>query len=65
MKIKIESGKIVKQGAGLLNKYGKRYKAYPATLYQPGESLGDSLNFTAEQAVRNIEIGLNTAGIEL
>lgn len=53
------------QGASLLNSNGVRYSEYKARLFQPDEELGDSLNFTSEQAIRNIDIGLNAKAIEL
>lgn len=53
------------QGFGLINGSGRRYTDYKAALYQPSESLGDSLNFTSHQALRNIDIGLNAKPIEL
>ena len=53
------------QGAVLKKSNGKPYKVYKATLYQPNESLGSSLNFSAEQARKNIKIGLEAEGIEL
>ena len=58
---------IVRQlnGVGVLNRNGNRYSVYPARLFQPSESLGDSLNFTSEQARKNIEIGLHAEAIEL
>jgi NTE family protein len=53
------------QGAVLKKSNGKAYKVYKATLYQPEESLGNSLNFSAEQARKNIKIGLEATGVEL
>lgn len=53
------------QGAVLKKSNGDPYKVFKSTLYQPVESLGDSLNFSNEQANRNINIGLNAVGIDL
>lgn len=54
-----------KQGAVLKRRNGEPYKAYKAKLYQPGEPLGDSLNFSNEQANRNVKIGQEAEPIEL
>jgi len=53
------------QGAVLKKTNGTPYKVYKATLYQPHETLGDSLNFSNEQANRNIRIGLEAELVEL
>lgn len=53
------------QGVVLENSRGNAYKEYKAKLYQPHKSLGDSLNFTAKQAKKNIEIGLEADYISL
>jgi len=53
------------QGAVLKKSNGEPFKVYKATLYQPDKSLGDSLNFSNEQANRNINIGLEAEPIDL
>lgn len=53
------------QGVVLKKKNGDLYKVYNATLYQPHEPLGDSLNFSNEQANRNIKIGREAEPMEL
>ncbi len=45
------------QGAVLKKSNGEPYKVYKAALYSPHKPLGDSLNFSNEQANRNIAIG--------
>ncbi|MFO7845262.1 MAG: patatin-like phospholipase family protein, partial [Balneolaceae bacterium] len=54
-----------KQGATLKKASGTPYKVFKASLYQPQEPLGDSLNFSNEQANRNITIGLEAKPMEL
>ena len=54
-----------KQGVVLKNRNGKIYTDYTARLYQPYDSLGDSLNFTPSQAIKNIDLGLKSKPIEL
>lgn len=44
---------------------GRPYKYYKTILYQPGFSLGNSMNFSAEQARRNLDIGRTTKPMEL
>jgi NTE family protein len=53
------------QGAVLKKSNGEPFKVYKSTLYQPQEPLGDSLNFSNEQANKNINIGLEAEPIEL
>jgi len=53
------------QGATLRKSGGEPYKVYKATLYQPHKSLGDSLNFSNEQANRNIAIGREAEPMQL
>lgn len=53
------------QGAVLKKKNGEPYKAYKALLYEPQEALGDSLDFSNEQANRNIKIGQEAVPVEL
>jgi len=53
------------QGAVLKKENGNPYNAYKATLYQPQESLGDSLNFSNEQANRNINLGREAVAVQL
>lgn len=53
------------QGFELKKSSGEPFKVYKAKLYQPHEPLGDSLNFSNDQANRNINIGLEAEPIEL
>lgn len=53
------------QGAVLKKSNGEPYKTYKSKLYQPDKPLGDSLNFSNEQANRNINIGLEADPIDL
>lgn len=53
------------QNAILKKSNGRNYVNYKATLYQPEESLGDSLNFSTGQARDNIRIGKEAVGLEL
>jgi len=53
------------QGAVLKKSNGEPYKTYTSKLYQPDKPLGDSLNFSNEQANRNINIGLEADPIDL
>lgn len=53
------------QGAQLKKSNGEPFKVYDAKLYQPQKPLGDSLNFSNEQANRNINIGLEAEPIDL
>jgi NTE family protein len=53
------------QGATLSKSNGKPYEYYKATLYQPQEPLGESLNFSNEQATRNLRIGREAVGEKL
>lgn len=53
------------QGAVLKKKNGKPYKAYKSLLYEPQEPLGNSLDFSNQQANRNIKIGQEAVPVEL
>lgn len=53
------------QGAVLKKSNGEPYKTYSSQLYQPQEPLGDSLNFSNEQANKNINIGREAVAIQL
>ena len=53
------------QNAVLRKSNGNPYKVYKAKLFEPQEPLGDSLNFSNEQANRNIKLGREAVGIEL
>lgn len=53
------------QGAVLKKANGEPFKVYKSMLYQPHELLGNSLDFSNEQANRNIKIGLEAVPIEL
>lgn len=53
------------QGAVLKKSNGEPFKVYKSTLYQPHELLGDSLDFSNEQANKNIKIGLEAEPMEL
>lgn len=53
------------QGAVLKKKNGEPYKTYKSLLYEPPEPLGDSLDFSNEQANRNIKIGQEAVPVEL
>jgi hypothetical protein len=44
---------------------GKPFKAYKSMLYEPDEPLGDGLNFSNEQAKRNVNIGLEAVPVDL
>lgn len=55
----------VDQGAVLKKENGEPYKVYKSTLFQPHEPLGDSLDFSNEQANRNIKIGLEAEPMDL
>lgn len=52
-------------GFELRKSNGKPYKKYKALLYEPNESLGDSLNFRSDQARRNMAHGETIQPIEL
>ena len=53
------------QGFELKKSNGDPFKVYNAKLYQPQKPLGDSLNFSNEQANRNINFGLEAEPIDL
>lgn len=53
------------QGVVLKKANGEPFKVYKSTLYQPHKPLGDTLNFSNEQANRNVDIGLEAEPIEL
>jgi NTE family protein len=53
------------QGVVLKKSSGKPFKAYKSMLYEPDEPLGDGLNFSNEQANRNVNIGLEAVPIDL
>lgn len=56
---------FVRQGFPLKSPSGKTYKEYDALLYEPNQSLGDSLNFSATQARDNMAHGRTIKPIEL
>lgn len=53
------------KGYEVTNPRGVPYKEYKAYLYEPYKSLGDSLNFDKEQALANMEHGMEVKPIEL
>lgn len=53
------------QGFELKKSNGEPFKVYKSKLYQPDKPLGDSLNFSNDQANRNINIGLEAEPIVL
>lgn len=61
--------KLVKQsyekGYQLQKDNGKPYKNYKTYIYEPNQSLGDSLNFNKDQAIRNIKHGMEVKPIEV